>query len=130
MNKPKRGYFDAYKPAVTPATPILDRLRPHNCFRYPFCSAQACPMESDWKRRKFYTGEATCTLLKEAVKEKTADTFFSLYFAESAALLDEIRAIIPVMINSHPILRKELAAAAESGSRYKKLEGENPDAGE
>jgi len=86
-------------------------------------------MESDWKRRKFYTGESTCTLLKESVKP-TADVFFSSYFSEGLALLDEIRLTIPVMVNQHPILRKELARAAETKSRFggKKPEGENPNA--
>lgn len=88
-------------------------------------------MESDWKRRKFYTGESVCTLLKESVKP-TADVFFSAYFADGLKLLDEIRLTIPVMVNQHPILRKELAKAAETKSRFggKQQEGETPDADE
>lgn len=57
--------------------------------------------------------------MKESVKQNTADVFFSTYFAEGLRLLEELRALTPQIIRQHPIVRLQLAAAAESGSRYK-----------
>lgn len=117
MNKPKRGYFDARTPAVTPPTPTINSLKPHDCFVYPRCGAQVCPFDPDWKRRKHYTGETVCTILKESTRP-TADVFFSAYFAEGEKLLAEIKSVIPVMIRQHPILRRELDKAADTPSRF------------
>lgn len=113
-----------------PATPLIDSLKPHDCFVYPRCSALVCPFDPSWRKYWHYRGEKVCSLLTESVKERTADAFFTTYFAEGLRLLEELRALTPAMIRQHPIIRLQLAAAAESGSRYKKLEGENPDAGE
>lgn len=119
MNKPKRGYFDARTPAVTPPTPTINSLKPHDCFVYPRCSALVCPFDPSWRKYWHYRGEAVCSLLKESVKQNTADVFFSTYFAEGLRLLEELRALTPQIIRQHPIVRLQLAAAAESGSRYK-----------
>lgn len=105
----------------TPATPLIDSLQPHQCFVYPRCSALVCPFDKSWKKYWHYRGEAVCTLLKESVKDKTADVFFTTYFAEGLRLLEELRALTPAIVRQHPIVRLQLAAAAESGSRFKEV---------
>lgn len=107
MNK-RPAYFDAREVALTPPTPLLSEYKPHHCFLYPLCPALACVFEEEWKRYRWYTHESVCTLVKEATKPK-ADKFFKAFFEEGGKLLDEIRSVIPVMINQHPILRKELS---------------------
>lgn len=108
--------------------PLIASLKPHDCFVYPRCSALVCPFDSSWKKYWHYRGEAVCSLLKESVKPKTADVFFTTYFSEGLRLLEELRALTPQVIRQHPIVRLQLAAAAESVSRFTKLEGENPNA--
>lgn len=102
---------------------LLSTLKPHNCFVYPRCSALVCPFDKSWRKYWHYRGEAVCSLLKESVKP-SADVFFSTYFAEGLRLLEELRVLTPQIIRQHPIVRLQLAAAAESGSRYKQKQEE------
>lgn len=108
-NKPKGGYFTASKSqiAATPPTPILDKLTPSDCVRWPDCGVQVCVFDASWKQYIGYTGVAVCPFLKMIVSEpQKASAFFS--YAYGDGVFDEIKSLLKAILKQHPILKKEL----------------------
>jgi len=65
---------------------------PSDCPEYVRCDANICPLDVDWRKRIYHTGESVCLFLRETVKQ-TADEQLSIN-----ATFEHLRSIAIVWI--------------------------------
>lgn len=92
-------YYKNTKKIAFPATPVLNKLTPADCPKYPNCGSQLCAFDSSWKEFKNYQSSDKCTLISEAQKAG-AESWVNSFYPEG--LLADIRKIIPAMKRLHP----------------------------
>lgn len=77
----------------------LEKLKPHDCPKYPRCSAAVCPFDFRWHQRIHKEDEEVCHLLRISQTEK-AESFFATYF--EPGFLEELKSLIPTIVKRYP----------------------------
>lgn len=85
---------------------VLAKLKPHNCPRYPHCSAAICPLDLRWGQRVHFQDEEVCHLLRISQQPGKAETFFATYF--ESGFLDELHRLLPELLKRYPVMKKGL----------------------
>jgi len=87
---------------------------PEKCPKFNQCNAPICPLDSDWKKRKFISGDKCCVYLLEVGKANFKRTF------EGAGLIYMVNAIEDVkddILSSHALIKRAYIRAGTSSSR-------------
>jgi hypothetical protein len=100
--------------------------KPSDCPEYVRCSAPICPLDTDWLKRSYVSGESVCLFMRETVKlgadERLADNevYVALHQiakdwieAERAAVAERGERAMPMGRREH---LRALLQAANSGS--------------
>lgn len=87
--------------------------RPEDCPRYDRCSANVCPLDADWHKRRHVRGDETCFFLTESAKPNAVENFASLGVGWLLDIANHVRAdkCLPDGI------RETLERAKTTGSR-------------
>lgn len=93
-------------------------LSPHLCPRYSKCSAPVCPLDPQWAQRVMHRSDPSCLFLSEAVKEGAEERF---RMSSNEVMFQRIAEVLPSMIASVEPLKKRLARAAVTGSRWDRV---------
>ena len=86
---------------------MVRNLKPHQCPKYPRCSAAICPLDLRWSQRINKEDEEVCHLLRISQTDK-ADVFFSTYFEHG--FLADLRELTPVILKRYPSIAKSIGA--------------------
>jgi hypothetical protein len=85
-----------------------------NCDRYNSCSANVCPLDSNWQKRKHLNGERVCFYLIEAQKANAKAVFDTRGRGYLYTLMQEATQAI---ITRHCYIKHVLEQAKKSGLR-------------
>jgi len=103
---------------------------PSDCPEYIRCDANICPLDVDWRKRIYHTGESVCLFMREAVKPTANDqlgvnpTFVELRAVAEAWIAAEKQEVERRSHEAMPRGRgdhlKAILIAAKSGSMLAK----------
>jgi hypothetical protein len=85
-----------------------------DCDRFQTCSANICPLDAEWPKRKHLNGERVCFYLIEAQKTGAKAIFDK---CGRAYLYQLIQDAIPNIVARHSIIKRALENAKKTGSR-------------
>lgn len=95
-----------------------------NCDRFNTCSANICPLDSDWQKRKHLKGERVCFYLIEAQKTNAKALFEGTGRGYLYILMQEASQAI---ITQHSPIKYSLEQAKKTGSRMDRKIGVSHD---
>jgi hypothetical protein len=93
---------------------------PIHCNRYCNCSANICPLDSDWQKRKHLNGERVCFYLIEAQKANAKVVFDKCGRGYLYTLMQEVTQAI---ITRHYPIKITLERAKKTGLRMNRKIG-------
>jgi hypothetical protein len=100
----------------------VNNLASISCDRFNRCSANICPLDPEWHKRKHLNGERICFYLLEAQKTNAKAVFECGGRGCLYALMQEATLAI---INQHHAIKYALEKSKKTGSRLgKKIGGE------
>lgn len=85
-----------------------------DCDRFQTCSANICPLDSDWQKRKHLNGERVCFYLIEAQKANGKALFDTCGRGYLYMLMQEVT---PAIVTRHYSIKNTLERAKNTGSR-------------
>lgn len=85
-----------------------------DCDRFQSCSANICPLDAEWPKRKHLNGERVCFYLIEAQKSNAEAIFDKCGRGYLYELMQEAT---PSIINAHCYIKHVLEQAKKTGSR-------------
>lgn len=86
---------------------------PKQCPRFEHCNANICPLDSDWRHRRYLKNEAVCFYQTEAVK---ADSTQRFELRQDRDFLDLAAQQLPQVLDLFPAIEKPIRRAKKSGS--------------
>ncbi len=85
-----------------------------DCDRFQTCSANICPLDAEWPKRKHLNGERVCFYLIEAQKSGAKAIFDK---CERGYLFELMQTATPNIIAKHYPIKRALEQAKQTGSR-------------
>jgi len=93
-------------------------ITPDSCPKYEKCSANICPLDSDWKLRTHLKGEPTCFYLREYVKQGGIARLRGCIPRE---MFKQIAEVLPEIKLRHGNIKRSLERSAKTGSKIDAL---------
>jgi hypothetical protein len=91
-----------------------------DCDRFQSCSANICPLDADWPKRKHLNGERVCFYLIEAQKVNAKAIFDK---CGRGYLYELMQMSSPNIITKHYPIKRALQQAKKTGSRMDRIIG-------
>ena len=100
--------------ATDEGTSDKDPCTPRSCPKFDKCSAQICPLDRHWQKRRHLCEERVCFYLLEYSKVNARAVFD---VAGCAHLYQDIGRVAQAICAAHPNINKSYIRASNSGSR-------------
>lgn len=91
-----------------------------NCDRFDRCSANVCPLDPEWHKRKHLNGDRVCFYLIEAQKANAKAVFDTCGRGYLYSVMHELT---PAISARHNTIKRTLELAKKTGSRMGKKIG-------
>jgi len=94
--------------------PVNNRITPNSCPKYEKCSANICPLGSDWQLRTHRNGEPTCFYLREYVKQGGIAKLRGYIPKE---MLEQIAEVLPDIMLRYVDIKNRLKRSGKTSSK-------------
>jgi hypothetical protein len=85
-----------------------------NCDRFQNCSANICPLDPEWFKRKHLNGDRVCFYLIEAQKTNAKAIFDT---CGRGYVFEAMQRVTPNIIERYSIIKRALEQSKKTGSR-------------
>lgn len=93
-------------------------MNDYDCPKFESCSAPVCALDTEWHKRPHLKGERVCFFITELVKEASRPLLRGCLAAEH---YQAIEVLYPLIIASHPLIKRQLERSSNNASRIGKL---------